>query len=259
MGLLYSASKRTLLSGALAYQSMILSEQPVGYWRLGETSGLYADLSGNGVNLSINGGVTRGVTGLLTGNADPATSFNGTTGYLSYSTMPPQLSSVGAVSVEAWINPNSWLDFSGRAIARQDGQAQYTMLVQNGALVFNWFGSDLAWHAIQASNVLSLNAAQYVVITRDANLNVRFYVNGILVGVPTATIAPGPATGGWDIGGLSFGQWFSGVIDEVAVFNYTMTQSQITAHHNAGIAASFLQSPRLLSPSRQSIFTVVPE
>ncbi len=57
---------------------------------------------------------------------------------------------------------------------------------------------------------------------------VRFYVNGSLVATTTATGTIATSTGPLQIGGDSiYGQFFSGVIDEVRIYNKALTQTQI--------------------------------
>ncbi|MDX6199796.1 MAG: hypothetical protein QOJ79_2947, partial [Actinomycetota bacterium] len=54
-----------------SYQAAVLSDAPVGYWRLGERSGaVAADSSGAGRSGSYSGGVSLGVAGALVGDGD---------------------------------------------------------------------------------------------------------------------------------------------------------------------------------------------
>jgi hypothetical protein len=97
------------------YASTVLADHPLGYWRLGESSGTTAfDSSGNGHNGTYVGGVTLGVPGLI-GNGDPdtAASFSGS-GHVDLGTLNLNLSTV---TLEAWINPTSYASSYRRLVS----------------------------------------------------------------------------------------------------------------------------------------------
>src|SRR5687768_4606477 len=57
------------------YRDAVMADAPVGYWRLGETTGTFADSSGNGRSGTAAGSVgamTRGAAGLPAGDSDGA-------------------------------------------------------------------------------------------------------------------------------------------------------------------------------------------
>src|SRR5262249_54513852 len=71
-------------SGSPIYSSVVLADNPIGYWRLGETSGPTAfDSSGLGHNGTYTGGVTLGVPGAIVDDPNTAARFNGSTGYVA--------------------------------------------------------------------------------------------------------------------------------------------------------------------------------
>src|SRR5947209_557981 len=82
----------------MSYASAILSDKPVGYWRLGDTGSIAGDSSGGAHDGTLNGAIIRGVAG-ATADGDAAMSFNGN-GYISVpdsSAFHPR-----AFSLEAW-------------------------------------------------------------------------------------------------------------------------------------------------------------
>jgi hypothetical protein len=66
------------------YADAVLTDSPIGYWRLGETSGnVAADSSPNGLAGTYTGGVTLGVGGAINGDPNTAARFDGTNDLVS--------------------------------------------------------------------------------------------------------------------------------------------------------------------------------
>ncbi len=84
------------------YSRNALSDQPQGYWRLGDGTGRsVADFSGNGNTGSIAGGVTLNA-GSVTTDGNTAASFDGSTGTITVANVPA-LNFGKALSLEAWV------------------------------------------------------------------------------------------------------------------------------------------------------------
>lgn len=66
----------------VSYAQQVLSEVPIGYWRLDDSSTTAIDISGQNNNGIYENGVTLGVTGIISGDSDAAASFNGTTQFV---------------------------------------------------------------------------------------------------------------------------------------------------------------------------------
>lgn len=60
-----------------AYSDYVLNKSPLGYWRLGESSGYPQDSSGNGYHMTI-GDATYSQTGAIYGDSNTCMYFNGT-------------------------------------------------------------------------------------------------------------------------------------------------------------------------------------
>jgi hypothetical protein len=149
-----------------------------------------------------------------------------------------------AMSVEAWIKPNL-LPAAGTL-------ATVVAKAESYALRFN--GSRLEFTVIQNGSRRRLQApagaivagqTYHVVGTYDGATR-RLYVNGVQVASGALT---GPATATPST--LNIGAWsasrefFNGTIDEVAVYNRTLTASRVSAHYAAGrgTAASQATAP----------------
>ena len=83
------AVTKTVTDWSSPYGSAVMQDQPLAYWRLGESSGtLAADFSGNTRDGNYNGGVTLGQPGAVSGDPDTASLFNGSSGYVTASALP---------------------------------------------------------------------------------------------------------------------------------------------------------------------------
>ncbi|MDQ3540477.1 MAG: hypothetical protein M3440_07290, partial [Chloroflexota bacterium] len=96
-------------TSASAYTTEVLSDSPVGYWKLGESSGtVVPDASGNG-RAGTNSGATVGATSLVaTDTGDTAYSFDGVNDRVTGSSVSGiDLATQDAMSVEYWFRASS--------------------------------------------------------------------------------------------------------------------------------------------------------
>ena len=80
---------------------------------------------------------------------------------------------------------------------------------------------------------IPLNTWTHLATTYDG-ANMRFYVNGVLVGTTPGTGTINAANGALRIGGnnsapLGQGEFFKGLIDEVRIYNRALSSAEITA------------------------------
>jgi len=222
-------------SSATGYQATILGDNPLAYYRLDELLGTIADdFSGNANAGTLHGGVTLDATGLLHSGGDPAMTFDGSTGYISLPTGFIPIGSGHAWSLECWCKISAFpsgVNYGlmvgiGKNAAQQAGK----MAVHNSG-VTSQFVLATYLGDIQSGNI-STATIYHVVGTYDGS-NTRLYVNSSLVAGPTAfTVNLGTdyASIGADLG-IEF---FNGIIDEVAIYNYALTSTQISNHYTAG-------------------------
>jgi hypothetical protein len=100
---------------------------------------------------------------------------------------------------------------------------------------------------------LSLNTWTYLAATYDGS-KLRMYVNGALVRTTNVSGNIVETTGVLRIGGDSmWGEYFQGRIDEVRIYNQTLTQSQIQTDMNTPVpSAATLTAAALASPTVNS-------
>ena len=227
-----------------SYQEAVLNLNPVGYWRLGESSGtVAADSSGNGYDLDYISSPTLGVTGLLTNDADTAVRLDGSTQYLNSNTVHGPLNILGDLSFGAVVNMdtlstgNVIISSGGLGEAESVNFSYYAVINPNGLVTyFHESGAGTNTTVNFSHSALGTSTQYNIMITRDVTLKeVKLYINGALA--DTKTYANNP-TGGtsneiW-VGELqSNPNWhFDGVMDEVVVFDSKLTDQQIIDLHD---------------------------
>jgi hypothetical protein len=229
----------------VTYSAEVLADSPVGYWRLGESSGTNAaDSSGNSRDGTYSGSPTLAQTGLLTGDADKSVSFDGSDDYVDLSN-PSALRFSGSFSLEAWVKIPSGVTQQAAVIAQQyDGSGvNYILAFFNGAdsslkPSFGWYNGS--WRLQRSLTSLSVDTVYHLVGTWDGS-SMKIYVNAVEPSYDGATGsgAPPTSTANFRIGS----RWdtaasphkFTGFIDDVAIYSTALSQSRIQAHYDAGI------------------------
>jgi hypothetical protein len=228
-----------VLSGP-PYVLAVLADDPVAYWRLGESGGTSAaDESGHGNDATYVGGVTLGVPGAIAGDPDTAAGFDGSSAFVDAGdrfvfggTQP--------FSLEAWVSPASVGSYTGVA-GRNDATAGppsegYLLFVgpNDGALGFQ---------RIDASNLTTVSTTgtpaagtwAHVVATFDG-VDMSVYFNGELQGTQTGSFTIAGAMSDFVVGAEAggTGNFFSGSIDEPAVYDHALTADRVKAHYLVG-------------------------
>jgi len=195
-------------------------------------SGLVSWWPGDGNALDIFDGNSGTIVGGVTfspGMVGQAFNLNGTDAYVQVSNAP-NLQITGQITLDAWINPTVT---GGRVIDKitaggSDGYmldtlAGKTRLIIGGAI-------------LSGATTLPTGVFTHVAGTYDGT-TLQVYVNGVLDGSLTAGGAIPSNALTLRIGADSTGaNLFSGLIDEVEVFNTALTQPQISAIVLAGSA-----------------------
>ena len=219
-----------MLSGAqgLTYAQVVLQDGPVAFWPLNETSGTVAhDISPNGLNATIESGVTLGESGIPAGGGSFL--FNGSSGYCN---VPANslLCPLSQGTIEAWVKPTSlsatgdWVSTGDNSGYRVRSEAGYPDIVYNDA------------DQLKSTQVLSETAFQHVVITFGPSGS-QIYQNGVLVVSGGAAYSQSAGTQALYIGAnLTYREYFPGYLSNVAIYNTVLTPARIQAHYNAGIA-----------------------
>jgi hypothetical protein len=198
------------------------------------------------------------------GMVDQAFSFDGASANVDVGSIDLPIT----FTIDAWIFPNSVMTFQTNQtiLSKDDGstaRSYYFQLEGSYGAPFNLPGGTLVASVRNASGgftqyrtssgVITSGSWQHVAIVYDGSAGIgqkmQFYVNG--VSYATSVIGPVGSPGAYDRGGTpevnalsarigimgdAVGGPFSGLIDEVQLFNRTLTGAEIQAIYNAGSA-----------------------
>lgn len=211
---------------SLSYSSAALSMNPVGLWLLNNTASDISGYRNNGTGANVT--ATTNQLAQLNG----AYSFNGTSSDIDVPTST-SLNPPTAISVSAWFYPT------------YNSSYQVIVAKVNSAFTQGWeiANSSGAFRVTARPNslnitagVITLNTWQMISFTYDGT-NLTLYGNTQLVGSTTGTSTLGSTTDMFIGCRISSGtNPFSGNICNVALYNYALTQNQITNLYNSGLA-----------------------
>ncbi|MDA1192567.1 MAG: LamG domain-containing protein [Candidatus Poribacteria bacterium] len=207
---------------ALALSAQGQDDGLVGYWTFDDGDGDTAvDSSGNGND----GALVRGPE-WVDGQFGGALRFDGTQ---RHKVEVPHSDSFGTittgVTLEAWVNPanfNSWVSFGVK------GDITYGMFINPSAFVRIHYSGGTTLDT--AASILAANEWTHVVGTYDG-AHARIYINGEME-AEIASALPVPAgTAAFVIGGtLESRDWYTGMLDEVRLYNRGLTEDEVRAN-----------------------------
>lgn len=228
------------------YPSTVLGLNPIAYYRLGETEVVSADTAANlgtagtvGTAFYLNEAWHPGA-GALVGSEDTAVTMNGSNQRVAVP-HDTSINPTGPFTAEAWVNASS--EQTGAAVVcplafwtQQTGRTGWLIYqASNGwnLRMYNGINNDTAVN-ITGGGVPVLGAWYHVAAIYDG-ANARLYVNGVLAGEqPAAAYVPN-AAGPLSIGARSDGNfWFSGSVDEVAVYPIALSAADILTRYQNG-------------------------
>jgi hypothetical protein len=211
------------------YAQTVLADQPVGYWRFGETSGTTARDTADANNGTYLGGFRPGQPGIVAG--DTAVSLDGQTGYVRV----PDSSSLhtgDSFSVEAWVKRSYLSTFNGTEGLFAKGYQVYLdggNFGSGGWLVLRKPNADV----IARSTVAITDRSFHQVVATKSGPAVHLYIDGVDVTGKVSNRTIADTTGVLSIG-AGAASTFRGVVDEAAVYNYALSAAQVSRHFAAG-------------------------
>lgn len=222
---------------ASAYQAAVMADRPVSYWRLNEASGETAvDMAGPNLG-TLRGEMAYSQPGALaTDLENTSLGFNGANTLVSV-LYNENLDIYGDFTVEAWAKPDL-LDKAQTVLHKgrsPNSDAWHYRLALTGRNF--WRGSVRVGgktYELTHTEPASLDRWAYLVLTRRGE-TLTFYVDA--TAVATATVAGdfSPSTGYLAIGrtGTTSGGYFTGDIDEVAIYHDALSAERVAAHYRA--------------------------
>ncbi|PYR65757.1 MAG: hypothetical protein DMF88_18720, partial [Acidobacteria bacterium] len=180
------------------------------------------DASGSG-----NTGTLSGATWNATGKFGKALSFNGSSSLVTVADAA-SLDLTNGMTLEAWLYPTALSGWRTAILKRTTSGLAYSLYAHNNvpqpATTINVGGSDVS---ATGPSALPLNSWSHLAATYDGT-TMRIYVNGAQVGTFAVSGSITTSTGQLSIGGNNvWGEYFSGLIDEVRVYNRALSAAEI--------------------------------
>ncbi len=181
-----------------------------------------------------NNGSLSGATRSTSGHSGGAASFNGT----NASVIVPDSSSLdltNGMTVEAWVRPTARSGWRTVVLKESSGNLSYALYAANGASRPVGWITNPTDYSVLGTAAVPLNTWTHFAVTYDGS-SFRFFTNGVLVRTTTNVTAIKPSTGNLRIGGNSvWGEFFSGLIDDVRIYNRALTATEIQTDMNTGV------------------------
>lgn len=226
------------------YAATVAASGPFSSFRLADSA---AATAVNGVDATRNGtyagGVTFGQPGAILCDTNTAVTFNGSTGLMGAANTTAATAGPNAFTLQAWFKTTAAggkiIGFGNQRTTQSSQHDRHVYLSNAGKLVFGVYpGSvktvvsplsynDGAWHMATAT----LGAA-----------GMRLYVDGAQVAADAAVTTGRAFSGYWRVGYDSINSWgatqpsnffFTGSIDEVAIFTSQLPATTIASHFAA--------------------------
>jgi len=208
------------------YSDLVVNDGAIASWRLNETSGTTAVDRIGAKNGTISGGVTLNQPGAIF-DGDKAMAFNGTTGKIAttYAGYP------ATVTVEAWVRTASMIQMPVVS-NREFNLAGDVYFGLSGGGVFCFASASLG-----GGSGLANNQWHHIVMVSDGTTT-TLYADGVQVaqGAQNRPAVARVVNFGFDTPNAVY---WSGSIDEVAIYPLALTADQIAAHYRAAFASAF--------------------
>jgi fibronectin type 3 domain-containing protein len=205
------------------------------------TGSTVTDLSGNNLN-----GTLVGAKWTTQGKYGNALSFNGSTDYVDLGN-PTALQLTGSMTIEAWVKSAANPADDGQIVAKSNDSAgwQFKTSPDTGPHTFGVGVSPGSGSRVQRySAARSLNTWYHVAGVYNATARtLDIYVNGTLNNVTLSGTVPasqGNANVNVNIGRRAGGSgyYFNGIIDEIRIYNRSLSQSEIANDMNTPLGAT---------------------
>lgn len=225
-----AAGETAVGNTASSYPSNVLTDSPLMYWRLGDTSGTTAvDSTTNGRNGAYQNSPTLGVTGLVGTDSNRAVQFDGVNDYASIASAAWM--NVAAFTVEAWIKTTD----TGDSIVSRDNAINdkaWRLWVSSGkaSLIVHNGGSN---YTLNGATTVNDGNVHHVVGTY-ASGTLKVYVDGVLDGTLSSAAHSVSGTPAIRVGTDRLVAYNNAVIDEAAFYGSELTATQVAKHYAIG-------------------------
>ncbi|MBB4935992.1 hypothetical protein FHR32_000297 [Streptosporangium album] len=205
----------------------------------------YGMNEGTGASVADSSGKSNTGTGVDTnwasaGKFGKALSFNGTTSMVTIGDAP-SLRLTSGMTLSAWVKPTSvtgWRTVAMKDLSSGDG-APYGLYASDRDVPAGWLlTTEGEQVSPKGTTALPINTWSHLALTYDG-ATAKLYVNGTQVDQLAVTGDFIDDGGDVHIGGnKAWGEFFSGLIDEVRIYNIAQTAAQIQTDMNTPIGAA---------------------
>jgi len=227
------------------YAQAVINDAPNTYWRLGEASGTQAYDWAGFSDGTVGAGITRGTPGAINGDANTASTFNGTS--TAIVTHPLSQVAPTSFSVEGWFQTTS---AGGRIVGFGDtasatsGDADRTVYIdKNGRVAFGVISGTTVTGAkstITSSAAFNDGQWHYFVASLGSG-GMSLSIDSKQVAQNASVTSAVAYQGWWRLGGDTLNGFsnrpsntnFNGSLDDVAFYSTPLTTAQIANHYNA--------------------------
>ena len=224
-------------AGGVTYYGEVISDAPIGYWRLGEPSGTTAaDEIGSYVGTYAGTYTLAETSGLSDG--DTALGLSGVSGDMQAA---PQaaIAGLGAATLECWMYRGATGRIVVAGFGATNSRRMNILWFSDNRIYFQVENGGSAYRHIAAS----LTGWHHVAMVFDGSLSgsarIACYLDGVLQsptssGTPPATLGTSAQLGNISAGReISNSRFSNGRIDELAIYDYALTSTQIADHYAA--------------------------
>ncbi len=211
------------ISNALSFQSQthsLLGSDLMGWWNFNDPDDRYKDISGydNHGSCTSCPTIIDGVPG--TGGSGMEFSEGDSVEIRDLNFTP---GGGNEISVGAWIKPSASTD-ERAPIARID--RWFFQVYQDNRLATYWYGRSPAGYHYSTVNSIPMDEWFHVAVMWSTS-DVKFYINGQLDTTISAVGGTGDANTWINFGYENTGRRYKGIIDDVRIYNRTLTASEI--------------------------------
>ncbi|MET9383108.1 LamG-like jellyroll fold domain-containing protein [Streptomyces sp. NPDC002928] len=240
-----TAQSVTVASASDSYASAVRGDGASLYWRFNETSNPYAADSSAGDDSGVHWNAPAQAVADGAAKSGSSVRYTGSSSQWTYSDKAH--STPSAYSLELWFKTTSTtggklIGFANKVQLTSTVYDKHIYMTNNGRLVFGVYPG--AVRTITTTQSFNDGAWHHVVATEGSN-GIRLYVDGTLRTSNAFVTGSQQSSGYWRVGGDNLDSWtnvpssrfYTGLIDEVAVYNNVLTASQVASHYSLGTAS----------------------
>jgi len=226
-----------------AYGQAVTADSPDLFWRLNTISSTLVDESGNGRTGNQTGSVTGGQTGPITGNTAANFQTNGLV-VDKYSWNAPQ-----AYTEEVWFKTTTTkggklIGFGNATSGLSSSYDRHVWMLDNGKVSF---GANAGSQVVLTSTSAYNDGQWHYLVASQGSGGMRLWVDTVLVGSNSNSVSQ-DYTGSFRIGGDrvwsgSTNTYFTGTLDEAAVYPTALSEDAIRAHYAASGRSASNRNP----------------